>query len=148
MSDNIRQRICIKSCTSFDKELALNLWTSLNSIPYWLVQRVLYTILCSLKINLTSQWFCRSSVSCEDYSPCRLVVSRVASGFMLQKRRASPMRGCTERPALAHSVNSSHCGTKLLFTCDAGNTVSPPASTSLLLHPSPFTPQPVSSSNP
>ncbi len=76
----------------------------------------------------------------EQCPPCRLEASRVASGFMLQKRRASPMCGRTERPALAHSVNSSQSATKLLFTCDAGNTVSPPASTSLLLHPSPSPP--------
>lgn len=30
--------------------------------------------------------------------PCKLVESSVASGFMLQKSKASPMRGRTERP--------------------------------------------------
>lgn len=75
--------------------------------------------------------------SWSDGPPCKLVESSVASGFMLQKSNASPIRGRTERPFWAHSDNSSQWGTSELLTLDAGNTVSPPCSTSVLPTTSP-----------
>ncbi|RDX96350.1 hypothetical protein CR513_21002, partial [Mucuna pruriens] len=58
--------------------------------------------------------------------------SSVASGLMLQNSRASPIFGFTERPFLAHWDKSFHHGTELKFALAAGNTVSPPSSTSEL----------------
>lgn len=49
---------------------------------------------------------------------------------MLQKSNASPILGLTESPFLPHSDSSSHQGTELKFPFAAGNTVSPPSSTS------------------
>jgi hypothetical protein len=77
-------------------------------------------------------WTARSWSDC---LPCKLVGSSVASGFMLQKSNASPIRGRTDRPFWAHSDNSSQWGTSELLTLDAGNTVSPPCSTSVLPPP-------------
>lgn len=51
---------------------------------------------------------------------------------MLQNSRASPIFGFTERPFLAHWDKSFHQGTELKFALAAGNTVSPPSSTSEL----------------
>nr|ACU20030.1 unknown [Glycine max] len=62
--------------------------------------------------------------------PCKLDGSSVASGLMLQNSRASPIFGFTERPFLAHWDKSFHQGTELKFALAAGNTVSPPSSTS------------------
>lgn len=56
----------------------------------------------------------------------------MASGLMLQNRRASPIFGFTERPFFAHSDKSFHHGTELKFALAVGNTVSPPSSTSEL----------------
>jgi hypothetical protein len=49
---------------------------------------------------------------------------------MLQNSRASPIFGFTDRPFLAHSDKSFHHGTELKLALAAGNTVSPPSSTS------------------
>jgi hypothetical protein len=54
----------------------------------------------------------------------------VASGFILQKRSASPIFGLTERPLLAHSESSLYHGKELAFTFASGKIVSPPSSTS------------------
>jgi len=51
---------------------------------------------------------------------------------MLQKSTAFPIFGFTDNPRLPHSDNSFHQGTALKFALAAGNTVSPPSSTSLL----------------
>jgi hypothetical protein len=49
---------------------------------------------------------------------------------MLQNSRASPIFGFSDRPFLAHSDKSFHHGTELKLALAAGNTVSPPSSTS------------------
>ena len=62
--------------------------------------------------------------------PCKLEGSSVASGLMLQKSNASPILGFTESPFLPHAESSLYHGTELKFILAAGNTVSPPSSTS------------------
>lgn len=66
----------------------------------------------------------------EHSSPCKLEGSSAVSGRMLQKSSASPILGFTGRPFLAHSDIPFHPATGLTFPVAAGNTVSPPSSTS------------------
>lgn len=68
----------------------------------------------------------------DSISPCRLEGSRDASGFILQKSKASLFFGKTESPSLPHCESSFHHGTSLMFPLAAGKTVSPPSSTSEL----------------
>lgn len=58
--------------------------------------------------------------------------SGIASGFMLQKSKASPIFGLTESAFFPQSDNSLYHGKELLFILAEGNTVSPPSSTSEL----------------
>jgi hypothetical protein len=51
---------------------------------------------------------------------------------MLQKSKASPLFGLIESPFFPQSESSFHQGTELKFPFAAGNTVSPPSSTSEL----------------
>jgi hypothetical protein len=51
---------------------------------------------------------------------------------MLQKSNASPIFGLIESPFFPQSESSFHQGTELIFPLAAGNTVSPPSSTSEL----------------
>ncbi|RHN54379.1 hypothetical protein MtrunA17_Chr5g0406061 [Medicago truncatula] len=51
---------------------------------------------------------------------------------MLQKSKASPLFGLIESPFFPQSESSLYHGTLLKFPLAAGNTVSPPSSTSVL----------------